>query len=55
MKVFGTKLNMAASDEVDVVFNQTLTTKAAKPNRPRPNEKRKQKNEKEMVKFGNTS
>ena len=30
MKVFGTKLNMAASDEVDVVFNQTLTTKAKK-------------------------
>ena len=38
MKVFGiSKLNMVASDEVDVVLNQstvTLTAKAAKPSRP---------------------
>ena len=44
------KLNMAASGEVDVALNKaTLTAKAAKPNRPRPSGE-----EKEMVKLRNT-
>ena len=53
MKSLVSKLNMAASDEVDVVLNQSNThsesNKAAKPNGPRPNGNRK-----EMVKLGNT-
>ena len=46
MKVFGIKIKHGASDVVDVVLNQS--NKAAKPNRPRPNGKKKG-----MVKLGN--